>query len=197
MLLQLLTFNTTWGSSGWRGRRSAPRNLEGQVFRQILSGTDYWSQYSNLLIFKKVKWELLSRVSDSLWPHGLYSPWNSPGQNSEVGSLSLLQGILPTQGSNPGLLHCRQTLYCLPWWRHFTVFPGKTDFPGGSDGKASAYGAGDLGLIPGLGRSPGEGNGNPLQYSCLDNPLGEGAWQATVHGVAKSRTQLSNLTFTI
>ena len=48
--------------------------------------------------------------------------------------------------------------------------------------------AGDLGSIPGLGRSPGEGNGNPLQYSCLENPVDGGAWWATVHGVAKSRT---------
>ena len=54
-----------------------------------------------------------SVVSDSLWPHGLYSPWNSPGQNTGVGSLSLLQGIFPTQGSNPGLPHCRQILYQL------------------------------------------------------------------------------------
>ena len=52
--------------------------------------------------------------------------------------------------------------------------------------------AGDAGLIPGLGRSPGEGNGNPLQYSCLENPMDGGAWKTTVHGVTKSRTQLSN-----
>ena len=58
----------------------------------------------------------------------------------------------------------------------------KYEFPGGSDDKASAYNARDLGLIPGLGRSPGEGNGNPLQYSCLENPMNRGAWQATVHG---------------
>ena len=50
------------------------------------------------------------------------------------------------------------------------------DFPGGSDGKASAYKAGDPGSIPGLGRSPGEGNGNPLQYSCLENPMDREAW---------------------
>ena len=50
------------------------------------------------------------------------------------------------------------------------------DFPGGSDGKASAYKAGNLDSIPGLGRSPGEGNGNPLQYSCLENPMDRGAW---------------------
>ena len=50
------------------------------------------------------------------------------------------------------------------------------DFPGGSDGKASAYNSGDLGLIPGLERSPGEGNGTPLQYNCLENPMDRGAW---------------------
>ena len=60
----------------------------------------------------------------------------------------------------------------------------------------SAYNAGDLGLTPGLGRSPGEGNGNPLQYSCLENPMDGGASWATVHTVAKSRTQLSDFTFT-
>ena len=50
--------------------------------------------------------------------------------------------------------------------------------------------AGDLGSIPGLGRSLGEGNGNPLQYSCLDNPMDRGAWRATLHGITKSRAQL-------
>ena len=57
--------------------------------------------------------ESRSVVSDSLWPHGLYSPWNSPGRNTGVGSLSLLQAIFPTQGSNPGLPHCRRILYQL------------------------------------------------------------------------------------
>ena len=61
-------------------------------------------------------------------------------------------------------------------------------FPGGSDGKESYCNAGDLGLIPGLGRSPGEGNGNPLQLSCLENSMDRGAWWATVHGVSKSLT---------
>ena len=60
-------------------------------------------------------------------------------------------------------------------------------FPGGSEGKASACNAGDPGSIPGWGRSPGEGNGNPLQYSCLENPMDGGAWWATVHGVTKSQ----------
>ena len=55
-------------------------------------------------------------------------------------------------------------------------------FPGGAEVKASAYNVGDLGSIPGSGRSPGEGNGTPLQYSCLENPMDRGAWWATVHG---------------
>ena len=67
------------------------------------------------------------------------------------------------------------------------------DFPGGSDGKASAYNAGEPGSIPGLGRSSGEGNGNPLQYSCLDNSMDREAWQATVHRIAQSRTGLNQL----
>ena len=65
-------------------------------------------------------------------------------------------------------------------------------FPGGSEVTASAWNVGDPGSIPGLGRSPGEGTGNPLQYSCLENPMDRGAWWATVHGVTKSRTQLSD-----
>ena len=64
-------------------------------------------------------------------------------------------------------------------------------FPGGSEVKASACNAGDLGLILGSGRSPGEGNGNTLQYSCLENPMDGGAWRATYYGVAKSRTRRS------
>ena len=70
-------------------------------------------------------------------------------------------------------------------------------FPGGSDGKESAWGVGDQGVVPGLGRSPKEGNGNPFQHSCLENPMGGEAWQATVHGVTKSQTRLSNFTFTL
>ena len=68
-------------------------------------------------------------------------------------------------------------------------------FPGGSDGNESGRNAIALGLIPGLGRSPGEGNGNPLQYSSLENPMDRGAWRATVHGVAKIQTRLSDFHF--
>ena len=67
---------------------------------------------------------------------------------------------------------------------------------GGSDDKESASNARDLGSIPELGRFPGEGNGNPLQYSCLENPMDGRAWQATVHGVTKSQTRLSDFTLT-
>ena len=69
-------------------------------------------------------------------------------------------------------------------------------FPGGSEVKVSAWNAGDQGSIPGSGRSPEEGNGNPLQYSSLENAMQGGAWQATVHGIAKSQTRLSAFTFT-
>ena len=65
-------------------------------------------------------------------------------------------------------------------------------FDDGSEDKASACHVGDPGLIPGLGRSPGEGNGNPLQYSCLENPMDRGAWWAAVHRVTKSWTRLSD-----
>ena len=72
-----------------------------------------------------------------------------------------------------------------PKWNLISRFEVVLGFPGGSVGKASAYNAGDPGSIPGSGRSPGEGNGNPLEYSCLGNPMDRGAWKATVHAVAK------------
>ena len=71
---------------------------------------------------------------------------------------------------------------------YWSGLPLPSSFPGGSEVKVSASNAGDPGLIPGLGRSPGEGRGNLLQYSCLENPMDGGAWWATVHGVAKSQT---------
>jgi len=69
---------------------------------------------------------------------------------------------------------------------------GKQGFPGGSAVKTLSANARDEGLIPGSGRSSGEGNGNPLQYSCLGNPMARGAWWATAHRVAKSQTQLND-----
>ena len=79
------------------------------------------------------------------------------------------------------------------WYLDRLLFP--LGFPGGSEVKASACNAGDLGLIPGLGRSPGEGNGDPLQCSCLENPMDGGAWWATVHGVTKESDTTEQLHF--
>ena len=79
-----------------------------------------------------------------------------------------------------------------PWRRERLPTPVFLGFLGGSDGKESACNAGDLGSIPGLGRSPGGGHGNPLQYSCLENPMDGGAWWATVHAFANSQTRLSD-----
>ena len=89
-----------------------------------------------------------------------------------------------------GCVALRKQLYVFVISRH------EVGFPGGSGGKESASNAGDPGLIPGLERSPGEGNGNLLQYSCLENPMDGGTWQATAYGVAKSQTRLSDFIFT-
>ena len=78
-----------------------------------------------------------------------------------------------------------------------TVSPSICHEVMGPDGKASAYNAGEPGSISGSGRSPGEGNGNPLQYCCLGSPMDGGAWWATVQGVTKSWTRLSDFTFTL
>ena len=117
--------------------------------------------------------------------HGKEGSWAFEGLRESAKSLQQL-GLLPrpVRGPHPhdanspsGISSC-------------------SGFPGGSEGEASARNAGDLGSTPGSGRSPGEGNGNPLQYSCLENPMDGGAWWATVHGAAKSHTRLSAFTFT-
>ena len=80
---------------------------------KTVNNENTWRLNSTFLNNEQVESESCLIVSNSFWPHGLYSPWNSLGENTGVGSLSLLQGIIPTQGSNPGLLHCRQILYHL------------------------------------------------------------------------------------
>ena len=132
-----------------------------------------------------------SVVSDSLWPHGLYSPWTSPGQNAGVGSHSLFQRIFSTQGSNPRLPHCGQIPYLLshkgsPRILEWVVHPFSS---------RSSRNPTQVSCIAGGFFTNGEGNGTPLQYSCLENPMDGGAWWAAVHGVAKSQTQLSDFTF--
>ena len=94
-----------------------------------------------------------------------------------TGMLHFRPAVLKYSGLR--ILNTANFLYC--YW-------ATLGFPGCSEDKVSACNAGDQGSIPGLGRSPGEGNGNPLQYSCLENPMDRGAWQATVHRVAKSWT---------
>ena len=99
---------------------------------------------------------------------------------SSAGKRMHLQCRRPGFNSQVGKIHWRRDRLATP------VFQG---FPGDSDDNESVCIVGDLGLIPGLGRSPGEGNGYPFQYSCLENYMDRGAWQATVHGVAKSWTR--------
>ena len=74
------------------------------------------------------------------------------------------------------------------------IFVRLLGFPGGSDGKESTRNAGDLGSIPGLGRSPGGGHGYRLQYSCLENPMDRGAWQATVHRQGRTESDTTEVT---
>ena len=83
----------------------------------------------------------------------------------------------------------------IPWRRDRLPTPVSLGFPGGSGGKESTCNVGDLGSIPGFGRSPGEWNGYPLQYSDLENSMDRGFWLATVHGITKTQTQLSNFHF--
>ena len=85
-------------------------------------------------VWSEMKWVKIAQSCLTLHLHGLYSPWNSLGQNTEVGSLSLLQGIFPTQGLNPGLLHCRQILYQLshkgsPRMLEWVAYPSPVDLP--------------------------------------------------------------------
>ena len=95
------------------------------------------------------------------------------------------------QSRVPGFKLWDSLLSAVQPWERYSNSSVCLDFPGGSDGKESACSAGDLGSILGLGRSPGKGHGHTLQYSCLKNFMDREAWQATVHGVAKSWTQLS------
>ena len=137
-------------------------------------------------------------------PTRLPRPWDSPGKNTRVGCHFLLQGFFLIKELSLGLLHCRQILYWLScegspiYALEYDIYLSLSDlfhsflgsFPGGSDGKEFACNVGDLGSSPMLGRTPGEGNGNPLQYSCVENPHGQRSLGATVHGVTKSQTWL-------
>ena len=110
---------------------------------------------------------------------------------------SAYQGFPGSSDGKKVYLQCRRPqldswVGKISWRRDRLPIPVFMGFPGGSDGKASTCNPGDPGSIPGLGTSPGGGHGNPLQYACLENSIDRGAWWATVHGVAKSWTRLSN-----
>ena len=157
-------------------------------------------------------------MSNSLWPHesqhvrppcpsptpGVHSDsrpssrWCHPAISSSVVPFSSCPQSLPASGSFPmsqlltwggqstGVSALASSLPKKYIYFRHTLYHRMS--PGGSDGKESACNAADWGSIPGLGRSPGEGNGNPLQYPCLKNPVDRRAWRATVHGVTQSDT---------
>ena len=112
----------------------------------------------------------------------------------EAASTEPLRVRNPTESSDPFKLRRQKLVFTETEFLGQNT--GEKGSPGGSEGEESDCNARDPGLNPGLGRAPGEGNGYPLQYSCLGNPVHRGAWWATVHGVAKSRTRLSNSTTT-
>ena len=144
-------------------------------------------------------------------PTRLLRPWDSPGKNTGVGCHFLLQCMKvkcesEVAQSFPTL---RNPMDCSPPGSSIHgIFPGKGTGVGChcllrqvvlvvKNLPANAVDIRDSGSIPGSGRSPEEGNGNPLQYSCLENPMGKGAWWAAVHGLPTSRTQLNDFTFTL
>ena len=98
--------------------------------------------------------------------------------------------LLAIQGTLKSLLQHHSSKASILWRFLETFYSLSEAFLGGSDGKVSAYNAGDPGSIPGSGRSSGEGNGNPLQYSCLENLRDGGAWWAAIYGVTQSWTRL-------
>ena len=125
-------------------------------------------------------------MSNSMRPHRqqptrLPCPWDSPGKNTGVGCHFLLQCMHACQVASVVSSSVQ------PYGQIYAIMC-QMGFPGGSDGQESACNVGDLGSIPRLGRSPGGGHGNSLWYSCLENPMDRGAWQATAHGFAELDT---------
>ena len=126
-----------------------------------------------------------------------WSPWGFPGKNAGVGCHSLFQEISPTQGLNPGLPHCRQMLYHLSHQGSHTNKKQSINIPVAQMVKKFACNVGDPGSIPGPGRSSGEGNHYPLQYSCLENSMDRKAWQAIILGGCKESDTTELLTFSL
>ena len=137
-----------------------------------------------------LEWSLTS------WVHSFVSSASCEcvldlGLASSQQSVSQVMGVLPLNR-----LHYKATMIDCHFYDDFIFCTiSSWGFPGGTvvtNLSANTGDARDVSLIPGSGRSPGEGNGNPLQYSCLENSIGRGAWRATVHGVSKNQTQLSS-----
>ena len=158
--------------------------------------------FSLCLISLSVKWMYPKVSSSSL----IVGSWVSLMRNDKLGVFNI--GLLTFNWKQLSDFCVFNTCWVLKKWvgDHIEGFLSKSfcfsfwvslvlnymGFPGGSVRKESAYNVRDLGLIPGLRGSPGGGHGNPLQYSCLENPMGREAWWAKVHGIAKSWTQLSD-----
>ena len=154
-------------------------------------------------------------MSNSLWRHELlparlHCPWDFPSKNTGVSCHFFLQEIFLTQESNPRLLHWCNGRWILSHWAIrgfpwcslcfrkaiYTIWAlysrAATVAQLGKSPPANAGEARNKGSIPGSGRSSGEGNSNPLQYSCLENPMNRGAWRDTVQGFTKSWMQLTH-----
>ena len=131
-------WQTVFASTFYQRAFSSKPSLYILVFFCLFVSIIYWS-------FLKLRYESESRwvVSSSLQPHGLYSPWNSPGQNTGVDSLSLLQGVFPTQGENPGHAYTDSAIICM-----------KVDLPNGSDSKSICWQWERLGFDPWVGKIP-------------------------------------------
>ena len=163
----------------------------GKFYSQGLKKKEQLKRCKTLLIIR----DMHALETSLLQPARLLCSWNSQGKTTRVGCHSLLQGIFLTQGLNPDLPHCRQILYHLshqgsPSQILYIITECWVGFP-------MLYHR-SLWTIYFISTTVylGEGDGTPLQYFCLENPMDGGAWQPVVHGVAKSRTQLSDFTFT-
>ena len=146
------------------------------------------------MVFNRSHLSLCSVLSNSSWPHGLFPakflhPLNFPGKNTGVGCYSLLQGLFPTIDQTwVSCISCigRQILYheCQLETPHSSLVQASQVAQIQKNAPANSGATRDIDSVPGLGRSPGGGNGNPLQCSCLENSMDRGAWQVTVHEIA-------------
>ena len=191
--------------TGWNPNSSAPApdpiipDLSLCTVRWPFSGSLLRDQVTNLVTLNTPLLSLILQVKLPMGQDGLSKELAGGWGGSSTSSPSPAATGCPAPASLPvpwpfhlqgqqwpsSLPHMHLTLTGLPWWL---------------SGKESAWNTGDVGdpgSIPGLGRCPGEGNGNPLQYSCLGNPMDRGAWRATAHGVAKSQTWLSTHAYTL